>query len=169
MQGVLEFELFPPVCLCPEAIVRTPEYPSVHVFGLHYEHTVAGDDHVIDLRRAPTGPYRYIVDIDVIGRSQKKLLRDDGLEFAEPTPELQRRGHFERYFPRGFPDDWPIRPRPRIVRTRWDKSVIRPPEEPGLDSQMADVERHRSSNLDILQVGQETLVIYLHVPYRRRA
>ena len=52
MQGILELELVPPVRLCPKGIALTPEYPSTHVFGLHYEHAVARDDHVVDLRRA---------------------------------------------------------------------------------------------------------------------
>jgi len=99
MQGILEFELVPPVCLYPKGIVLTPEYPSAHVFGLHYEHAVARDDHMIDLRRASTGPYGYVVYINVIGRPQKELLRNDGLEFAEPARELQTRRHFDRHFP----------------------------------------------------------------------
>jgi hypothetical protein len=98
MQGILELELVPPVCLYPKGIVLTPEYPSAHVFGLHYEHAVARDDHMIDLRRASSGPYRYVIYINVIGRPQKELLRNDGLEFAEPARELQTRRHFDRHF-----------------------------------------------------------------------
>src|SRR5262245_53232263 len=90
MQGILKPELVPPVCLCPKGIVLTPEYPSAHVFGLHYEHAVARDDHMIDLRRAPAGPYRYVIYVDVIGRPQKELRRNAGLEFAEPAREAER-------------------------------------------------------------------------------
>jgi len=67
MQGILKSELVSPVYLCPKGSFLTPEYPSGHVLGLHYEHAVARDDHMIDLRRASTGPYRYVVYINVIG------------------------------------------------------------------------------------------------------
>jgi hypothetical protein len=97
MQGILKLELVPPVCLYPKGIVLTPEYPSAHVFGLHYEHAVARDDDMIDLRRASTGPYRYVIYINVIGRPQKELLRNDGLEFAEPR---------ETAMPPGCATDW---------------------------------------------------------------
>ena len=61
MQGILKPELVPLVRLCPKGIALTSEYPSAHVLGLNYEHAVARDDHMIDLRRASTRPYRYVV------------------------------------------------------------------------------------------------------------
>lgn len=61
MQGILKPELFSPVCLRPNGSILTPEYPSTHVLGLDDKHAVARDNHMVDLRRASTGPYRYVV------------------------------------------------------------------------------------------------------------
>jgi hypothetical protein len=52
---------------------------------------------MIDLRRASTGPYRYVNYINVIGRRQKEPRRNDGLEFAEPAREPQTPRHFDRH------------------------------------------------------------------------
>lgn len=99
MQGILKLELVSSVCLCPKGMGVTPEYPSAHVFGLDDEHAVAGDDHMIDLRRASTSSYRYVVYVNVIGRRKKELRRNNGLEFAEPARELRTQRHFDRYSP----------------------------------------------------------------------
>lgn len=61
MQRILKLELVPPVYLRPERSVLTPEYPSAHVLCLDDEHAVARDNHMVDLRRASTGRYRYVV------------------------------------------------------------------------------------------------------------
>lgn len=61
MKRILKPELVSPICLRPKGSVFTPEYPSAHVLGLDDEHAVARDNHMVDLRRASTGPYRYIV------------------------------------------------------------------------------------------------------------
>lgn len=61
MQGILKLELVAPVYLRPKGIVLAPEYPSAHVLGLYDEHAVGRDNHMVDLRRASTGPYRYVV------------------------------------------------------------------------------------------------------------
>lgn len=99
MQGILKLEFVPPICLYPKGSVLTSKYPSAHVLGLNYEHAIARDDHMIDLRRSSTGPYRYVIYINVFGRPQKELLRNDGLEFAHPACELQTRRHFDRHSP----------------------------------------------------------------------
>lgn len=99
MQGILKPELVSPVYLRPKGSVRTPEYPSTHVLGLDDEHAVARDDHMVDLRRASTGPYCYVVYVNVIGRRQEEPRRNDRLEFAEPPRELRTPKHFDRHSP----------------------------------------------------------------------
>ena len=95
MQGILKPELVSPVYLCPKGSVLTPENPPTHVLGLDDEHAVVRDDYMVDLRRASTSSYRYVVHVNVIGRRQEKPRRNHGLEFAEPTRELRTPKHFD--------------------------------------------------------------------------
>ena len=93
VQGVLEPKLAPSVYLRPLGIVFAAEYPAAHVFALHYENPVARDDHVIDLRGASGRGYRDVVKVDVVGRFQEQLLREDTLDLTQPASEFETKGH----------------------------------------------------------------------------
>ena len=87
MQGVLKRQLMSPVSLRPLGIIRTAKDPPIHVLGLDNEHAISGYDDMVDLRRAHTRVNRHVVQVNVVRRSKEDLLRDDGLELANPAFE----------------------------------------------------------------------------------
>ena len=89
VEWVLKSEFLSKQALRPLWVLLATKYPPIHVLGFDHEHSIPGNNDMVDLGRAVGGRQSDVVHIDVGLPVQEHLLGESALYF--PGPPLDKR------------------------------------------------------------------------------